>query len=76
MVIAALGILFDRAEDVIAQQHAVLAALGGDAVVGVAFVMAEGGDLNDFGPNITCAVKRQPTRRQLRNSLRTGPGSW
>lgn len=49
--VATLGILLDRAEDVVAQQHAVLAPLGGDAIGGMPFVMAtEGGDLNDFRP--------------------------
>ncbi len=49
--VATLGILLDRAEDVVAQQHAVLAPLGGDAIGGMPFVMTtEGGDLNDFRP--------------------------
>ena len=49
--VAALGIFFNRTEDVVAQQHTVLAALGGDAIGGVAFMMAaEGGDFDNFRP--------------------------
>ncbi|CQB92886.1 Uncharacterised protein [Salmonella enterica subsp. enterica serovar Typhimurium str. DT104] len=37
--IAALGIFFDRAEDVVAQQHTVLPTLGGRTVAFTAFMM-------------------------------------
>ncbi len=41
--IAALGVFFDGAENVVAQQHAVLPALGGRAVADVTFVMSTEG---------------------------------
>lgn len=49
--VAALGIFFDGAEDVVAQQHAVLAELRGDAIGGMPFVVTtEGGDFDNLRP--------------------------
>ena len=78
--VATLGVLFDRAEDVIAQQHAVLAPLGGDAIGSVSFVMAtEGSDLNDFRPEhhvreAETAPDQTAVAEQLTHLIRRGVG--
>ncbi len=78
--IATLGVFFDRAENVVAQQHAVLAALGGGAIARVLFVMtAKGGDFNDFRPEhdvgqAETAANQAAVAEQLAYLIRRGVG--
>ncbi len=78
--VATLGVFFNRTEDVVAQQHAVLAALGGDAIGGVAFmVAAEGCDFDNFRPEhhvrqAEATTYQAAVAEQLTHLLRRGVG--